>query len=74
MTIKVSQNEPIESAVRRMTRYLENEALSETLMERKLYRKPQQKRYATEKVLTKAKKRRRQVKRAQGNKGKPRRV
>lgn len=73
MTIKVSSNEPIDSAVRRMSRYLENENLVETLQKRKQYRKKQQEEYMTKKLREKAKRRKRQAKRKMSVKGKPRR-
>ncbi len=73
MTVTVSQNEPIDSALRRLQRATTSEKLIETLQEKSKFRKKQQKLAQVRKILAKMKRRRRSAKKATSIKGKPRR-
>lgn len=73
MTVTVSQNEPIDSALRRLQRATTSEKLIETLQEKTKFRKKQLKLAQVRKILAKMKRRRRAAKKATSIKGKPRR-
>jgi ribosomal protein S21 len=73
MSISVSQNETIDSALRRLQRQTMAEELIETLQERSKFRTKQLKRASINKEIYKRKRKRAASKRIRPNKGKPRR-